>query len=429
MMNKAVISNRIYMNCSAETQEHIESEVKHIIPSWHQDAQPEIINNMAIIRAGLVTIPSGRTDLIPEGYEISDKRITCPVDFPEFRFDLRESQQVVHDQINEGCIINAWVSWGKTFTALAIAAKLRQKTLIIVHTVSLRNQWEKEIQKVFGITPSVIGSGRFETDGPIVVANVQTLHRKQREVSKLFGTIILDEMHHVSSKTFSSIIDASHARYKIGLTGTLKRKDGKQVLFKDYFGDIVYKPPKENYMVPRVHLIRTEIRFMDGSNTPWAKKINELTQKEEYVHLISMLAAAYSAKGHKVLVVSDRVAFLNNCAELVGESAVAITGKTPNREEIIESVRRGEKDIVFGTQSIFSEGISVDNLSCLILGTPVNNESLLTQLIGRVIREKEGKKQPIVVDINLKGSTAKRQAQARRGHYIQEGYKVEILEP
>ncbi len=112
-----------------------------------------------------------------------------------------------------------------------------------------------------------------------------------------------------------------------------------------------------------------------------------------------------------------------------GDSAIAITGKTPNREEIIESVRRGEKDIVFGTQSIFSEGISVDNLSCLILGTPVNNESLLTQLIGRVIRERQGKKQPVVVDINLKGSTAKRQAQARRGHYIQEGYQVEILEP
>jgi len=416
------------MNCTPELQEHIESEVKHVIPSWHQDAQPEVINKMAIIRPGLITIPSGRTDLIPDGYEVVDKRITCPENFPEFRFNLRPSQQVVHDQIDEGCIVNAWVSWGKTFTALAIAAKLSQKTLVIVHTVSLRNQWEKEIKKEFGISPSVIGSGRFEVEGPIVVANVQTLYRKIPEVSKLFGTVILDEMHHVSSKTFSTIIDASHARYKIGLTGTLKRKDNKQVLFRDYYGSIVYKPPKENYMVPKVHLIKSGIRFMDGQSTPWARKINQLTQNEEYLHLVSLMASAYAAKGHKVLVVSDRVAFLNNCAELCGDNAIAITGKTPNREDIIESVRRGEKDIVFGTQSIFSEGITVDTLSCLILGTPVNNESLLTQLIGRVIREKEGKKQPVVVDINLRGTTAKRQAQARRGHYISEGYSVEILE-
>ena len=39
----------------------------------------------------------------------------------------------------------------------------------------------------------------------------------------------------------SRIIDKSCARYKIGLTGTLTRKDGRHVVFRDYFGDIVYK--------------------------------------------------------------------------------------------------------------------------------------------------------------------------------------------
>ena len=38
------------------------------------------------------------------------------------------------------------------------------------------------------------------------------------------------------------------------------------------------------------------------------------------------------------------------------------------------------KDVLFGTQSIFSEGISIDNLSCLILGTPINNEPLLNSV-------------------------------------------------
>ena len=88
---------------------------------------------------------------------------------------------------------------------------------------------------------------------------------------------------------------------------------------------------------------------------------------------------------------------------------------------------RTSKNILFGTQSIFSEGISLNDLSCLVLGTPVNNEPLLTQLIGRIIREKEGKRQPVVVDIHLKGKTAARQANARLGYYMRQDYEVNIL--
>jgi superfamily II DNA or RNA helicase len=62
-----------------------------------------------------------------------------------------------------------------------------------------------------------------------------------------------------------------------------------------------------------------------------------------------------------------------------------------------------------------------------VLGTPINNDPLLTQLIGRVIREKEGKQQPVVVDIHLKGKTAARQANARLGYYMKQDYEVNIL--
>ena len=37
---------------------------------------PITIKNMGIIRQGLVTIPSGREDLIPKDYEIIDKRFS-----------------------------------------------------------------------------------------------------------------------------------------------------------------------------------------------------------------------------------------------------------------------------------------------------------------------------------------------------------------
>ena len=426
---KAVISHRIYMDCSAELQEAIDKELTYVIPSHNPLDPPQVIKNMGIIRNGLVSLPIGRTDLIPEHYEIVDKRINKPVDFPEFKFDLRQSQKDVYDAIEDNSIINAWVSWGKTFTGLAIAGKLGQKTLVVTHTVPLRNQWAKEVEKVYGIKAGIIGSGQFDLDAPIVIGNTQTLYRNVDKIRKEFGTVILDEMHHVSSPTFSKILDTNYCRYKIGLSGTIERKDGKHVVFRDYFGNTVYKPPKENYMTPTVHIVPSDIRFMDGSRIPWANRVTKLANDEEYRHTISLLAAAYAAKGHKVLVVSDRVSFLKACAELTGEKAICVTGEVPHeeREVLVDNILYGDSNILYGTQAIFSEGISVDTLSCLILGTPVNNEPLLTQLVGRVIRKKEGKIDPVIIDIHLKGNTARKQASNRVGFYMKQGWNMKYL--
>ncbi len=426
---KAVISHRIYMDCSAELQEAIDKELTYVIPSHNPLDPPQVIKNMGIIRNGLVSLPIGRTDLIPEHYEIVDKRVKKSVEFPEFKFELRQSQKDVYDAIEDNSIINAWVSWGKTFTGLAIAGKLGQKTLVVTHTVPLRNQWAKEVEKVYGIKAGIIGSGQFDLDAPIVIGNTQTLYRNVDKIRKEFGTVILDEMHHVSSPTFSKILDTNYCRYKIGLSGTIERKDGKHVVFRDYFGNTVYKPPKENYMTPTVHIVPSDIRFMDGSRIPWANRVTKLANDEEYRHTISMLAAAYAARGHKVLVVSDRVSFLKACAELTGEKAICVTGDVPHeeREVLVDKILYGNSNILYGTQAIFSEGISVDTLSCLILGTPVNNEPLLTQLVGRVIRKKEGKIDPVIIDIHLKGNTARKQASNRVGFYMKQGWNMKYL--
>ena len=417
------------MEVDNRLQSKIDEELTYAIPARNPLDPPFIIKNMGVVRSGLVTLPIGRTDLIPEDYEIVDKRIYVETDELSFGFDLRPSQAAVYDEVTDSCIINAWVSWGKTFTALAIANKLRQKTLVVTHTLALRAQWEKEVQKVFGITPGIIGSGRFETDAPIVIGNVQTLYRRVDEIKEVFGTIILDEMHHVSSPTFTRLIDASKARYKIGLTGTMERKDGRHVIFRDYFSDTVFKPPKENYLVPVVNILKSGIRFPDGHNIPWASRINTIAYDWEYQNMIGVLAAGYAAKGHKVLVVSDRVDFLKQVSRLVGDTSICVTGDVPHEERpaIIKQIFGEGVDILFGTQSIFSEGISLDCLSCIVLATPINNEPLLTQLIGRVIRKNENKPQPVVVDIHLVGKTATRQANARMGYYMKQGYEVKTI--
>jgi len=425
---KAILNHRIYLDTTPELEEKLERELTYTLPPRIPTDPPIVIKTFRRVRPGLVTIPGGRLDLIPHDHEIVDKRVKSPIELPEFKFDLRPSQEMVYSEVDDNAIINAWVSWGKTFTGLAIAGKLGQKTLVVTHTTNLRNQWEKEVKKCFGYTAGRIGSGMFNIDAPIVCGNIQTLYRRMDDIKKEFGTIILDEMHHVSSPTFTRIVDEMPSRYKIGLTGTLERKDGRHVVFRDYFGNNVMKPPKENYLEPKIEILKSEIRFLDGSYTPWAERINHLTMDAEYVHGVAATAARYAADGHKVLVVSDRVKFLKSCAALVGDDAISITGEMDfaERERAMEKIKH-DKNVLFGTQAIFSEGISINELSCLVLGTPVNNEPLLTQLIGRIIRKVDGKKQPIVVDIHLKGKTAARQASARMGYYMKQGYEVTVL--
>lgn len=427
---KAVVSNRIYLDINnPDDLMRMEKELTYKIDSYRDDRPPTIIKNLRKIKDPVYSIPVGRFDLIPKGYEIVDKRVLVPVDYPEFRFDLRDSQQDVYDQVQDNCVINAKVSWGKTFTAIALAAKLGQKALVVTHRVGIRTHWESEIKKALGITPGVIGSSKFTLDSPIVVGNTQTLYKHRDQLAKKFGTLIVDECHHIPADTFSKLVDSSYARYKIGLSGTIERKDGRHILMPDYFGFTRYSPPAENYLEPTVDIIKTDIRFMDGANTPWALRVNDLIAQDNYGELVSLLAAIYAKKGHTVLVLADRVHFLKRLHETLGDKSALITGQTSldEREKITNKLLKGEVRILLGTQSIFSEGISINSLSCLILGTPVSNNPLLEQLVGRIVRIFPGKPQPVVVDINLKGRTAQTQAQLRMGHYIKQGYRVNVV--
>lgn len=422
---KAILSNRIYLEVTPELAEKIKKELTYKIPSYHDPEKPIVIYNFGIIRQGLMTLPIGRVDLIPDNYEIVDRRISVDAAFPEFKFPLRESQQYVHDNLDDNAIINAKPSWGKTFAGLAIAGKLGQKTLVIVHTVPLRNQWAKEVEKVYGFTPGIIGSGKYNIDSPLVIGNVQSLYNCMDKIQRAFGTVILDEMHHVSSPTFSRVVDRSYARYKIGLSGTLQRKDGKHIMFNDYFGHNIFKPPPENSMAPEVDVINSGIALPEVPSGGWAMRVNALMNDPQYVQLCMTLADYYRERGHKSLIIADRVEFLQYCAGK-RDRAVAIVGTTENRDEAIESVET-VNDEIWGTTSIFKEGISQNNLSCLILGTPINNDPMLEQLVGRIQRIVPGKQTPKVVDIRLSGWTGEKQFQQRLGFYMRMGYKINYL--
>lgn len=428
-MSKAIISNRIYIdNPGADATKAIMKALTYKIKKDTGSKQFQVIEtikNYKILTKGIISMPQGRTDLIPEGYEIVDKRVLVSVPFPEPKFPLRDTQQPVYDEVNDTAFINALVGWGKTFTALHLAHKFGQKTLVITHTAALRDQWSEEIELLFGQKPGVIGGGRVDHDDHfITVSNVQTLVKHAESLGKEFGCIILDEAHHCPATTFASIIDSFSARYRLALSGTMIRKDGKHIVFRDYFGDHVVRPPQSHTMVPTVRLVKTNLTLKPGAS--WVEKINDLTENDYYRRFIAAVALTEMDEGHQVLVIADRVEFLRKVTEYVGEKCVLVTGEADfeQRQTAKQQLLSGEKMCIAGSRQIFSEGISINSLSCVILAVPMSNDSLLEQIIGRIQRQHEDKLSPLVIDMQFQGFADKKQNNDRLGFYMRKGWEL-----
>jgi superfamily II DNA or RNA helicase len=427
-MPKAIISNRIYLDVNPQLQytlvKALTYKIRKNIPGATHFTQFEIIKNYRFVGKTVISIPVGRQDLIPSDYEIIDKRILNEHPFPNPKLSLREGQLEVFDAVDDTCFINALVGWGKTFCALHIARKLGQKTLIVCHNTMLRDQWADEVEKLYGMPVGIIGSGKFDIDHSIVIGNIQTLTKLTAQISKEFGTVIIDEAHHCPASTFTAFIDGMYARYKIGLSGTMQRKDGKHILFKDFFGPKLYQPPQSNTLTPRVQIVKTGIALAQGE--PWVKKMNILLYDPDYQQVIAHIAHLQIQKGHKVLIIADRVEFLQNVGELIGEECVCITGGTTyeERTELKRQIEEGEKSCIAGSRQIFSEGISVNILSCVILAGPIANDALLEQIVGRIQRMHPGKLDPLVIDMNFSGPSDRKQNKDRQAFYARKGWEV-----
>ncbi len=439
-MAKAVISNKIYLDKPVEGFEAIEKALTYkIVPknstytvNGRKISKIETIKAFSRVGTNVLTIPQGRLDLIPNGYTIIDKRVYNEVPFPLPKIPLNEDQLPIFNSIDDSCFINALPGWGKTFTALHVARKLGQKTLIITHTVALRDQWAEEINILFGHFPGVIGSNKEDVeDHFIVVSNIQTLHKVVDKYAKEFGTVIVDEAHHTPASTFTTTLEAFHARYRIGLSGTMTRTDGKHVLFHGSFGETVYKPPKANTVDPRIRIMKTGLQLTPG--VPWVNKMNNLLYDEDYQQFIASLAKVQIAKGHRVLVTADRVEFLEKIAEFIGkDTCVLITGSTETKSQevrarLLKEVNDGHKMCVAASRQIFTEGLSLNILSCVILAVPTSNKTLLEQLIGRIMRKHPDKLPPEVIDLQFFGYDSNKQNNERIAFYLEKGWEIESV--
>lgn len=97
---------------------------------------------------------------------------------------------------------------------------------------------------LIGDTIGIIKADLFIINKPIVLASMQTLHRRLDRVSSThFDTIVVDECHYSGSKSWVTALNHFKPKLRLGLTATPFRNDG--MLMGDIFDKIVYDYPIE----------------------------------------------------------------------------------------------------------------------------------------------------------------------------------------
>jgi superfamily II DNA or RNA helicase len=203
----------------------------------------------------------------PKEYKISEgENINL-----EFAGILRDYQEPVVNKFITHCnnvgygggLLELYCAWGKTSGSLYILSRLKKKTLVIVHKEFLMNQWIERIQQFLPTARvgKIQGPVIDVEDKDIVLCMLQSLISKDYD-SKIFdqfGFTIIDEVHHISSQSFSNSLFKVVTKYMLGLSATMERKDGTTEVFKMFLGNVIFKAEKKNENAVEVRAITYKV--------------------------------------------------------------------------------------------------------------------------------------------------------------------------
>ena len=345
-------------------------------------------------------------------YKIIDKREKKePINF-DSDIELLDHQEIALEKVREkdfGVIVSP-PSSGKTVIGLEIISEKRQPALIIVHRKQLFDQWVERIQDFLKIPKKEIGqigNQKKKIGKHITIAMIQSLSRIEdySEISNAFGTIIIDECHHISAKSFREAIINFNAFYLYGLTATPKRKNNDQKLIFVYIGNILHQVNQTDYLAEKN--IKTEINIKETELfAPFDYKIDKYeTISRILIHdtqrnsLILKDIEENANRFKTILVLSERKAHVDILNLYLKDKYETITihgeDSESSRNSKIEQIKQGHFKIVISTGQYFGEGIDISNLECLFIVYPFAFEGKLIQYIGRIQRSKNP---PVIFD-------------------------------
>ena len=322
------------------------------------------------------------------------------IDIP-FHGRLRKYQQALCDRwldVGQGIIASSTGS-GKTVMALYIAHKIGLKTLIVVSSAQLLEQWCERVKEFCGFAPSIIRGSICDYSAPITVGMIHTLafgkNIPRDNLLTVFGLTIYDEVHHLGAPVFNRAVQIFWDKHRLGLSATPKRSDGLTPLIEYHIGEVVAYYGKA-LVKPLVFLVRYYDRdcslegcFTYDGEINMPRYINRLSKALVRNRMIVLFIEKMMAKERRILVLSDRKEQIEILRSLLVERGHS------DRVAVMTGEKREEpRQVILATYGVCGEGFDMPELDCLILATP---RFKIKQPLGRLLRPKE--KKPIVIDI------------------------------
>jgi superfamily II DNA or RNA helicase len=347
---------------------------------------------------------------------------------------------------------------GKSHVAVMAICARRRSTLVVAPTLDLVSQWYNLLHASFGVPIGVVGGGDYELC-PLTVATYDSAYLHMDDMGARFGMLVFDECHHLPSASYALAAELCLAPYRLGLTATFERADGRESALEALVGPVVYQKDivelsgeylaeyetvrlhvelgaeaREEYAAERAiylgFLREHGIRMADprawqtfiirASRSDAGRRALRAYRRQRDLAL-SAPAKLEALEGLLALHREDRtLVFTQDNLTAYGISrrflVPAITHQTKVRErsEILQRFAKGEYRVVV-TSKVLNEGVDVPeaNVAVVISGSGSVREHV--QRLGRILR-RSGDKRAILYELVSKGTSETATSERRREH-------------
>ena len=337
-------------------------------------------------------------------YDFKDERRKLKEVSFLFNAQLLGHQQIVINAIEKKDlgIIVAPPGSGKTIVGLKIIADKKQPALIITHRKQIADQWIERIETFLGIPKNEIGKigqGKTKIGKQITVAMIQSLSKELEKpdtgkILNAFGTIIVDECHHIPAETFRNAISKLQTFYLYGLTATPFRKYNDSKLIFIHLGEVIAEIKSNEISTskrPKIIIRNTELDVPFNSKTDKFETLSKILVHDSSRNksiLGDVINELQSDK--KVVIITERKEHIDSLNQYLKQSYEVITLSGEDSESAKNSkwklLKEGNYQVLITTGQFFGEGTDLQNTNCLFLVYPFSFEGKLIQYIGRVQR-------------------------------------------
>jgi superfamily II DNA or RNA helicase len=399
------------------------------------EAGEVVVAYRKMVTRGAYIIPRGAWFLLPDSIRYEDRR-SLP-ELPKLNFTLTLDDVLADERFagqsdavqqmfaqEQGLVIRP-PGTGKTEIATAFMALAETRSLVLVHTEDILNQWVERVEKNIPELKGKVGVIRGKTCkiGQITIATVQTLYRSYQDKPpqwwEQFGCVIADEAHHTAAPTWEAVLNCCPAYYRFGFTASPTRADGMERNMRFIIGPIIHRQKFTSPVKLEVVPVKTNFRSLYRGPFDWGNLLNTLVADEGRNKEIAEIATRESI-GNSVLILSRRIEHLENISEMLnGTSNEILTGKRSkkDRARILKEFREGKISVLLATQ-LADEALDVQRLSRVILTFPGKHEGRIIQQIGRALRQHPDKHDALIFDmVDHRVGVLKRQWDMRKRTY------------